>query len=443
MKKFVLFFVVVAYYCVAFGRFSYSPMERDYYSENGHYSVHTLPSSREQAGDIAAISVRWSQSKENRYRKWGCSLGYEGMPKRCYVSNGGKTVVAVDQVTLRKTGGYGDYTLAFYNKDGLVKKYSAAELLGFPAGMSVRELEKKMGRFVEDSFPWDEESVEFIDEVEGVEYFCMWLPIIEKWRAWEVATGELIWPSNKMKSNWVEKAREKVLKETKNGANSSVYLGYLKRPQDRQLIENALHNNWYTRGGAITRNNKLLMVAGSSERKRVEQILAAWDQGVNIYEILRIKMPSQGFLVLNNREKRAKISLPHMLGWVEGVVEMPELENPKEAALWIYLVKADEEFNSCDNPPVHKLAVSFKDFSFKELDTSFTRKLSFRFEDVTPGKYRVSVVLDRTDPPNHSYSIKCCFKQAGDYTNAIEPVVEVLKGKVVKGVSISCASLVE
>lgn len=428
---------------IAFADFSYNPKKRGYYSENGQYLVHFVPSRMDGTKYPAIIRVSQVQTKQQKLYQWQCNLGSESSPNRCYITNNGQTVVTIDEWTGRGYGGYGKHALAFYNKDGVIKHYPAVEVLGYRSDIPLAELQKKIGPYTEDGIPWDTEAIEFLDEIDGVEYICMWLPLIEKWKAWEVNTGKSIKPAETMKNKWVEKARSKVLQYTKDGVNNSIYLGYLKRPEDRHLIEKALDEKGYSRKGIYSNFKNLKMFsASSSQRHKAEQILAAWDNGDDIYEALHIKMRRDIF-ELPAEEKKTNIELPYQLGWVEGVIELPELENPREAALWIYLISEGTDFVSCDKPPFYKIATGFKSHSIRHLDPDYTKIFPFRFEDVTPGKYRIKVILDRTDPPSNSYNPKLDLVRPGDYTNATEQLVEIQKGTVAKGLLINCTNLVK
>ena len=444
MKNCVL--LIVAFFCITarivFGDTWAVPGERDYYSENGLYSVHVAPSNPKYQSSKASISVSQIQINKNRRRQWGCSLGYEGSPGRCYITNNGKTVVTIDQINRKKHGGYGDHILAFYNKDSVIKNYNLVEILGLPTEMKSRDLFRKIPATVS-SLMWSRESIEFLDIVNDIEYFCMWLPVIEKWLAWKVTTGKPIKVTEEMQSKWVEKARKKVLQYTKDGVNNSVYLGYLRRPEDRKLIEKALdYKGNYSRGGTKSQNNTLLMYsAGSQERHKAEKILETWDKDANIYDTMNIKM--QDRFVYSPEEAKNRIEPPYLLGGVEGILNLPELENPKEAVLWIYLISENEFFSNCDKVPFHKIAVGFNDYSLDDMDPDFTKSFPFRFEDVTPGKYKIKVILDRTNPPSKSYDLKCYLEQSGDYINDTEHLIEIKKGAVTKNLSISCKTLVK
>jgi hypothetical protein len=226
MKKFV-FLILVAFNVVSGMAFCDSwavPGKRQYYSENGLFCVHTNPTKGTDTGGFAQINVNKVGMDQSQRPHWSCSLGFVGSPERCYISNNGKAVVTVDQIDRRKHGGFGDHILAFYNKDGIVKNYSLAEIIGAPPEIDMLKLRMAIPTSVS-GIMWDREAIEFLDEIDGAEYFCMWLPIIEKWLSWDTETGKRVEISEKMQSRWIEKARSKVLKFAENKFYPFAYLG--------------------------------------------------------------------------------------------------------------------------------------------------------------------------------------------------------------------------
>jgi hypothetical protein len=138
-------------------------------------------------------------------------------------------------------------------------------------------------------------------------------------------------------------------------------------------------------------------------------------------------------------DKRDSFGHPlYYLGGAEGIVKLPNTDNTRGGTLWIYLIpRSINKDKWYEKPPVHRLVVSFSDFSFRNFDIEHTREFPFGIIGVTPGEYRVKAVLGRTKPPSKIPDIVYLPRQ-GDYQNTDSPIIIVKAGEKVENIVIDC-----
>lgn len=237
-----------------------------------------------------------------------------------------------------------------------------------------------------------------------------------------------------MVQRWNKKGRRWALNEirekTKFHLLAYEFLGNLKNPEDRSLIEKLLSDENFSQYLSIssTKSTKadkrvyLLSrcISSSYTRLLAEQILANWDGRPAAYSQPSYRQPL------------------YYLGKVEGTVSLPKTDNPEEAALWIYLVPTSiPEDQWYKKPPVQYLVTNFKDYTLRKLDVDFTEKIPFTIAAVTPGQYRIKAVLDKTKPLSKS-SDTIYLTRPGDYQSIDSTIITVEAGKTVGNIIIDC-----
>ena len=147
-------------------------------------------------------------------------------------------------------------------------------------------------------------------------------------------------------------------------------------------------------------------------RKRVlaERLLAEWDgknvkQEPSASQTLQSWAESRGLSHYRRRPTRTKrrsgcISFP--LAW-------PKISGAESSA-------------------VQRLVARFSDYTFARLDPEYTEKFPFAISTVTPGRYWVKAVLDRTEPLSQRTD-PTYTPQPGDYDNVDSPVITVVAGQ--------------
>jgi hypothetical protein len=436
------------------------PKERDYYSGNSKFVAHVTPAKEKAKPLLQVFEIRDTQ----RLPRWQCELGNEVAPVEVYVSGDGEWVVTLDE--WYKVG-YGDHVLAFYSKKGQIKNYSLEEILNLPEPITKAEIEQ-MQRLLNDirdlddqrlprlrqvlsrwqavyrliphsasSRRWELHSIEFFDTYAGKLYFCIWLHILDRWMAWNPANGKEVEVDEKMVENWNRRARLWALHQIETGTDYYYtpyeFLGKLKNPEDRPLVEKLLSDEDFGGYGQSSQANvgedgkRIYHLTRyrvySAKRLLAEQMLAKWDG-----------KPSD----------RRGLSHPPLyhLGKVEGVVTLPKTDDPDKATLWIYLVPGTVPKDRWHRQSsVQRLAVFFSDYSFRNYDLDHTQEFPFSITGVTPGEYWIKAVLDKTKPLSKRLD-RIYLPQQGDYQSVDSPIITVKAGETVADITIDCTKRV-
>jgi hypothetical protein len=404
------------------------PKEADYFSENNKFVAHVTPATKETKSKLELFEIKASE----KLPLWKCTLGNEGAPQMVFVSDSGRNVVTFNEVSGRVHGGMGDYVIAFYNREGLIKNYSLEQILHYPDKIDEKEFRRLIGRSVSGRY-WAGKPV-FFDSFDNKLFFCAWLTYGQRWLAWDVSNGKEIKIEDLMVQRWNKKGRRWALNEirekTKFHLLAYEFLGNLKNPEDRSLIEKLLSDENFSQYNSLSNVKspqadkwvyRLVRCISSSYRRLLaEQILANWDGRPTTNYQPSYRQPL------------------YYLGKVEGTVSLPKTDNPKEATLWIYLVPSSIQKDQWHKKPlVQYLVANFADYSFRNFDLEFKEKLPFTIAAVTPGQYRIKAVLDRTKPLSKS-SDPIYVPRQGDYQSLDSTVITVEAGKTVDNITIDC-----
>lgn len=421
MKKLFSLFLVVMTFGATYADEWAWPQEKDYYSENKQFVAHITPPKYPQKTKSFLEVFEIKDAKKAAL--WQCKLCNEVAPVETFVSNDGRYVVTNNEW---HRVGYGDFVVAFYNKNGLIKNYTMEEILHLSDDIGLLELSRLIPHSASSRW-WDENAIKFFDTYKGKLYFCIWLHLFDRWIAWNPADGQEIQVDDEMVEAWNCKARSwavKQIRENVPGDTPYEFLGKLKNPDDRPFIENLLSNTSFSQTSQKSQKNRLLQyTAGSTERSLAERILANWDG--------------------RTTEQHASSKPPlYYLGKLEGIVTLPETNNPRNATLCIYLIPGTAPEDQWHKLPlVQRLVVSFDDYNLKRFDLEYTRKFPFCISTITPGQYRVKAVLDKTEPLS-KFTDRIYLPGQGDYQSEETPVVTVKAGEIVEGIKIDCTQKV-
>ena len=456
--------------------------EQDYLSSNKKFIAHVTPGKGERKPLLEVFESKGDGGgkKSPRVLLWKCQLGNKVAPVEVFMSDNGKKVVTNNEWA---RSGHGDYVVAFYGKDGLIQKYSMEETLDLPDGIKPGDIFRLMPHSVS-SRQWDSNSIKLIADYQDRSYFCVWLHLYNRWAAWGSGTGKKVTASPEMIDYLDEQARSWALKQLGNKYPSYPayeFLGHLKRPEDRPIIEKLLLDRSFTVGGSTSQafepkndasvSNKekekegrlyklLNYSASSSKRKLAEKILAEWD-GVSTDDtndsdsywrkdyISRFKENP----VLPKRDRSGEIS--RFLGELKGTLKLPkqpESEDSKDyrvldGVISIYLIPETTPRSQWDKKPiVHRLRANFnRSYSGSSRYVILTDDFIFNLETVTPGKYWIKGVWDRSRQSNF-YSGKpkaIGTPQEGDYQSLESPVITITAGKTLDNIVIDCTHQVK
>jgi hypothetical protein len=422
MKKIlILLSVVITFVGVTYADTWAPPVEKDYCSDNKIFIAHVKPAEKDIKCKLEVFEIK----EPEKTLLWHCTLGNEGAPKDVFVTNDGRYVVTVNENSNRVHGGMGDFVLAFYSRDGLIKNYSLEQILHYPNNINQQAFERLTRRSVSGR-TWASMPM-FLDEYDGKLCFSLWLLYGQCWLAWEVSSGEEVKISDKLVERWNEKGRLWALEEgirSQSFKQALEFLARLKKHEDRDIIESFLTSGdfytWYEEGSG----KFLRYYCWSPKRSIADSILAEWD-GKPKQELSR-----------DNQKY-------YFLGVVEGTLELPRPPKAGNHYLCIYLIPSTIAKSQWYNEvPVHRLTAYFGEYSFHNTQWP-GRILPFRIQGVMPGKYWVTAVWDRAKPYNFEDNYITGQPQPGDYQSAESPIITVKAGEIIEGITIHCTQEVK
>jgi hypothetical protein len=392
---------------------------KDYFSTSGKFVAHVTPARLNEQSLLEVFEMKVTE----RAAVWQCKLGNKVAPVEVYVSNDGRYVVTNNEW---HRVGYGDLVVAFYGKDGPIKNYSMEEVLRLPSDISNSELRRLVPHSVSSRW-WDENSIKFFDTYNGKLHFCIWLHLFDRWIAWNPADGEEVRIDDEMVEKWNSTARSwaiQQIQEKSSGDSPYEFLGKLRYPDDRSLVEKLLSDEHFSLSGPTSQGNHLIRyTAASAKRLLAERLLAKWD-GRPVQEHASSRQPLR------------------YLGKLEGIVTLPKTTDPNNATLWIYVIPSTtSEGRWHKQPLVQRLVVSFADYGLKRFSLEYVRKFPLGISTVTPGQYRMKAVLDKTEPLS-KFTDRICLPRQGDYQSHESPIICVKAGEIVDDITIDCTQKV-
>jgi hypothetical protein len=218
------------------------------------------------------------------------------------------------------------------------------------------------------------------------------------------------------------------------------YLAHKKNPADRKLIEELLEAELQKTvnyapgfGGAPMIHVGLT----SRERALADELLAEWD-GKRAAETQE-DVPATAFVPNSNGKTLSGIS---------GQVNLPFGAPTNAASIWIYLIPArvspgkwagDSSVRKVwHDPQEHRRMMG----PIMRGEQEPFDQISFFFNTLEPGEYRVKAVWDRR-PPNTTPGDKAiCVPEAGDYESAESETLKLAAGQNASGVILNCTNRV-
>ncbi len=408
------------------------------------------PGFSEETAKPAKLSV-YSVEAGKRTLLWEADLDNKVSPGEAYVSDDGEYAVTVDNWG---SEGYGNNVLAFYGRDGLIRKYSLEEIFG-RRGKTGAEYFRKKFRHTPSLRWWRYNSIEFFDRTDGL--FCIWIDWEGRWLAWELKSGELVEGSGEQVSRWNKIAREKMLsliKEGKEHLKPYEFLGKMKVPEDRPLIERLLRDRMFCTNvdtGHVGGKEADFRYCSWSERRVAgDRILSNWEN---------LRGPSDYV----EKDCMCVDEKYAFLGSLNLTVSYAEAPRKGEGYLRIYVVPCDSGANEPEVSKADAYLIADLEFSYPygarkrssvELGdeaivsadkggyASLGKSVKFSIQGITPGRHKVVAVWDRMAPFCPEERIECVGRR-GDYVSLEGIEVDVKAGETVENVSISCTKLVE
>jgi hypothetical protein len=409
--------------------------QRDYVSENGDFSAQVIPAAEKRKPKLRVFGIEGTSKRP----LWQCELKNKVAPVEVFTSDDGKYVVANDE-----WGGigYGEFVVAFYGSSGLIKNYSMEEVLHLPEDITSEELWRLVPHTIS-SRHWYKDSIKFLYRWSGNSYFCVWLGLFERWAVWNMANGDEVGGNNQLIEKLNRKARRWALQRiTERPYDETAYrfLGYLKDPNDRPVIEELLSAREFGFKILPPKVGKKPDVAAGRWLKHItcfapkrllaERILAEWDS-----RAVEDRQPSD--------------QLYHYLGKVCGVVKLPEVPGRgkaksnkfEESTFCIYLIPVTDGRIKADTSSwFQKLAIGFDRYTYKNY--KLTEHFAFSIEGVTPGQYRLKAVLGKAKPFNFYAGRVPSPAQEGDFESLESHTITVRPGHIVEDIVIDCTKQV-
>ncbi len=372
-------------------------------------------------------------------------------PEEVFVSNNGEYAVSLDNWESMERA---DNVLAFYDSNGLIRKYSLEEIFG-PITESLEYFRNKLNG----SRWWRHNSIEFFDEIDG--FFCIWIDWEDRWLAWEQDSGNPVDASKEQVMRWNTKAREKMLSLIEKGEGSFPpyeFLGKLKVPQDRPLIEELLKDidfSIYT--DTVNVGDKAVnfrYCSSSGDRVAGDWILACWenlrDPREYVLDVPICGCPDEKYTFLGSLNLTVSYAKAPRKG--EGSLRIYVIPSasganePQVSKADAYLI-ADLEYSYpyyVDNKSI--VEMPNQPFFFPTAPAkrylSLGKTVKFSIQGITPGRHKVVAIWDRAEPFCPKGPIEC-IAQKGDYISSKNPEVIIKAGETVENVKIYCTKLVK
>ena len=415
------------------------PEPFDVRSENGKFTAHVNPASKSSKATLVVFAIKGHRTNE----LWQATLSNLVAPSQVAVSDGGTSVVTVDNWGRL---GYGEDVVAVYGPGGQKAKYSLQEFA--PPSKQTRSAKERSplteiyGGYEalfsqsDSSRDWQKYSINFFCRDAGEELFCLWLDWDNRWVVWQMSDGKLREVAAVLVQNLNAEGRRRALKKARTGSNAPAalnFLGRLRHPEDRPLIEAWLRDPEFSRGSTTTYHStdftpSFCYNAISHNRQEAENILSCWDG-------LRTNISVLG-------------SVEHYcyLGTIKGQVSLDA--NPKrgDGTLRLYLIPRTVPLAKWSKfRPEHYLIADlcsefptyFAGQTTKDLQLG--RSIDFALYGITPGQFRLKAVWNRMPPFTRPDTI-VCLPHPGDSENVSSPLISVNPGEIVDGVQVECTT---
>ncbi len=414
------------------------PTEFEAHSDNKQFIARITPGQRDSTKPRVVV---FAANGGARRERWRATLSNPVAPTQAFISDDGEAVVTLDNWF---GSGYGDDVVAIYNRNGQGAKYALEQIVPPPKIKLANGLPEVNGDYdgkisrSTASRHWRQNGFEFMSTESGGNHFCLWLDWANRWVAWRLNDGQLVRPTDGQTKEWNVSARLKALEAAKSKEYSAAalnFLGRLRHPQDRPLIEAWLklgefnpglrHSYSSDRAGA-----HFAFTSSPYQRSEADRILARWDAGV----------PEE----LGPRHREAY----YLLGTLEFSAKFPASPGKGDGILHAYLIPESLPLDQWSrSQPEHYLTADLglmfpMDIRARPMkEGKLESQVNFIIYGITPGNYRVKVVWDKAAPIAKSDQV-LVKPSVGDYESVESPIVEIRKGEVTKSVTVDCLKLV-
>lgn len=363
----------------------------------------------------------------------------ENMPVEVHVSENGSNVV-----TLNSWGesGYGDHVVAVYSHAGKLANYSLERIAGDSTNnaptYSTTVRYHQLFPHSTSSRRWDEDAYSFFHPAENPKFFCIWLAWLGRWVALDVNSGKIqglpaaeMIAINKKASGEARMALSGALGVSVSSfptpqSRALRFLGFLRDPKDRALIEKSMRSPSFS-AGIGARNSDPFIFGSSRTRAVADAVLAGWD---NNDEKLR-RDAEHNLEAGNNR-----FNIPVNLGVAEGSIQFAKTVG-NTGTLHIRLIPVRNEGSTKD---VDANQFFFCDFRNPSVHSG--TQLGFNLENLTPGVYRMEIIHDIA-PPFATTNVGPYQPSVGDYVSTNAQTFTIQAGETTSDLKFECRTLVK
>ena len=342
--------------------------------------------------------------------------------------------------------GYGDDVVAVYGSEGQRAKYSLEEFAPPPKATPSTAQEFSLatinggyeGKFSHStsSRHWRRYSIQFFYRDAGEVLFCLWLDWDKRWVIWQLRDGKLRKVTTDLAKRLNAEGRSRALDQARAGDDSSAalnFLGRLRHPEDRPLVEAWLRAKTFSTGSTTTYSTgqskpSFCYNTYSFKRQEAENILSCWDG------------------LTTNISAMGNVENYHYSGTVKGHVSLNAAPRKGDGTLRLYLIPTAVPLEKWSaSKPEHYLIADLHDnfpvnFGNQKItDFPLTRTVDFVFYGVTAGNYRLKAVWNKTPPFTKPETI-VCLPHSGDYESTNSLLISAKRGKLIEGIQIDCTT---
>jgi hypothetical protein len=399
------------------------PSEHIEKSDDGSKLVRSTPIKKGGA-DLAVFETAHADGKP----LW--TVQTTNTPLRLFVSNSASNIVTMDSYA---HVGYGDYVIAIYSAKGELAHYKLTDFT-LPPSSNNRNFSFFGGEY-EGLFPhstssrwWNTEAFSFFSPIGKPSFFCIWLPWHPGWIPLDLTSGRLTRLNEQNREALNLRALSeshldlsKPMDVSSNASNPELlralkFVTWLRRPDDRQFLEKALHSRSFHVGfGAI--NSDACLFAHSDLRATADFLLDRWDRNTS----------SASYTPISS-------ATPINLGELSGTITFgTPLKNGR--SIKMCLVPAAQSSEAVrENDLEHSFLVSLEPSHLLEPRLLQLAKFRFQFSSIAPGNYHLRAILTKSTRTNADIHEPA----SGDWYSTNSPLIKVRPGESLKDLSIQC-----
>jgi len=411
-----------------------APAEREYYSEKKTRMALVIPAEWDQANKKKTTSAKAKIYKADLNEKkllWSIDLSNEHAPTNALITEDGNHLITMDNWY---GTGYGRDVLAFYDKNGQLKKYSLEEMLSFLTINTDQLGFERYSKYFSHSVSsrmWMAGSFYAFDTHNNDKIFYIWLGWGNYWVAWDISSGEKYKISKQLKEKWINNHRERAIDNITKGLKEqelsweAVYgmefLGANRYEDDKGLFEKLLgfpEIQTATSQSEDAGTHHFRAIFNFSIRQKADTILDEWESGKK-----------------NDHMKRWYRKKHKYLGNLKGKIILPKKFDSGMIHVFILPEKADPE-KWVSREIIHDFRIVYNKYNFSyDFSPTNSNKIFFDINGLAPGKYNLKVVWSIAvgEKKEETFKIK-----SGDYESSKLVSLKIKASRDLENIVLKC-----